>query len=150
MLKKTIILLTAFILIGSVHGFSPYAEGYVNIEIINRVPEITSISLEPKEIYDDSDVSCNVFVDDEAPELIRLEKKFSITENQISCSIIAIDVASQRSPEKTVVAVIKKAPIETKLIKNGLNLLGAELNTERTIQLEKKAISSITAFVIKE
>ncbi|MBN1156364.1 hypothetical protein JXA85_02015 [Candidatus Woesearchaeota archaeon] len=152
MLEKTLILFFAAILITSVHAetFSPYAEGYVEIEIVNRIPEILSVSLEPNEIYSDSEISCNVIVNDEAPELIKLEKKFSVTESQISCFVVAIDFANQRSPEKTVVAEIRKAPLETRIIKNSLNLLGAEMNTEKTIQLEKKALSAITGFVIKE
>ena len=139
--KVTVLLLVMFCI--SQVSAGPIAYGYIKLEIINRVPEIISISISPDIIYEDSDIQCHVEVDDEEPWSAKIEYEWEITKNEIRCSAIPVDNIKQRGSQKTVVVFVKQAPLDIKLIRNTLNLFGAKINTESTIYLKQSLINII-------
>jgi hypothetical protein len=157
------ILALLLILLLSISFASATTSQYATIKvvIINRPPEISTISISPNEAYYDSTLTCNATIDDELPDKVTLnynwyknnkllqEKSKTLTgvnENDvIKCEATPTDVEGAIGKTKSAETTILKSPVRVKLVKPILSAVGIQVSVKDL--KEGTSISAVTGMV---
>ncbi len=137
--------------------------GIVKLRVVNNVPEITSMELEPSEIYPDSMVECRAEVEDEFPEAVRVVYAIRTEKgehsssaallngeeegSEIVCEATPFDAAGQRGETKRARAVVSEAPGSARAIQAAAGLVGARIRAEEIITAQRQGITAVTGLV---
>lgn len=163
-MKKLFLILIFLLSLNTVIAGTGY--GFVKLEIINQPPQIKSITFLPSEAYEDSVLECKADVWDETPEKVILNYKWYnnnillemksnklqnsfIADDIIRCEIIPNDGVSD-GEMKFAEIKIKPAPLTSRMLKGTLNLIGSDVNLEKTTALQSQGMLSVTGFAVNQ
>jgi hypothetical protein len=140
--------------------------GYIIISIVNRPPEITSVSLSPNQPYPDSVLECSAEVDDESPDTVEYVYEWYkngvlLGENsgelsgfeandEITCSVKIIDMHDDESELVSVTTHVLEPDVETKMVKTVLKAAGVDRSYEESAELKEEGLLAVTGFVVSE
>ena len=166
-----VIAVLAFIITGvlpnTAHADTASATAFVTLTIRNQVPRINSIKLLPAEAYPDSTLSCDVDFFDEVKkdaaiyykwrknnQLLNIDSEILAnifdSGDIIECIAIVVDSAGSSSRQAIANIVISDVPASTKTTKTMLNIIGVNADTEKTVELQKQGITSVTGYAVSE
>ena len=156
-----LILLLSLIVLSEIATAEQVQYAKINIEVINRPPNIKSLFILPDEPYYDSVLECNAIVDDEQPREVSFEYKWykndvlleektgklaKLNDNdRIKCEALPIDKYGEKGEIKTAEITILPSPIRVKIIKPILNMAGVKINAKEL--KESTEMSAITGMV---
>ena len=133
----------------------------ISVTVLNRPPEIMSITILPEEAYYDSVLECVAEVSDEVPEKVSLEYRWhkngellgeegkklkDVKDNdEIRCEATPIDMHGEKGEMKSAEIKIFPMPVGIKVIKPVLNFVGVETSA-RELQ-QSISMNAVTGMV---
>lgn len=170
-MRRLLILLSMLIILaGAViakKGDVSVSYGYVELNITNEPPVITSLSLSPGTLYSDLDVSCEPTAVDRENDPINyhyqwfrnnqeidfanrvLPNSYVKEGDTITCEAVAYE-AFQNGTSARVSAIVNPIPPGVNAIKTGLSLVGVNKKSYEITAATQKGLVATTGFVVAE
>jgi hypothetical protein len=153
-------------------SFSAYADskayGYVTITVRNDPPEVAEIFFTNNQVFEDSIITCDATVVDEAPSIVvkkytwfvndalvdfpekALPSTYFKATDMVTCQIIPHDVI-QDGIGSTISVIVQAIPVSSKIAKGVLSLAGVSTNAEELSAIqEEKGMAGVTGFMVNE
>jgi hypothetical protein len=159
-MRKFVFLIMLLLCLNYVYASSK-AYATIEIKVINRAPEISSLAFVPNEAYYDSTLECLPVIKDETPDTVKVDymwykngilmenegNKFSGFEDndEITCEAIPIDSYGLKGEMKSVKTKILQSNIQVRILKPMLNTAGIGVNAKEL--QENTNIGAITGMV---
>ena len=144
-----------------------FANATISLTIINNNPVISSTGILPAEPYPDSELECKVDFFDEVKkdakviytwrsngrllgdETSRISGVFE-PGDKIDCVAYVVDSAGLSSKPEAASVVISDVQASTATIKTALGVIGVDVNAEKTVELQKNGLASVTGYAVSD
>jgi hypothetical protein len=140
---------------------------YVQLEVTNEPPKITSLRLSPATAYDDTDLECVASsIDREQDrtdyhyswsrngELVGFDQKvlphqYFVARDVVACEATPFDIYGV-GESATTSAMVNEVALATKIVKTSLQAVGVRAGTPEVSAVTQKGLAATTGFVVNE